>query len=74
MFGAGGRALARRLRETGANPVIPGRRNPKRTIRHDRQQYRDGYLVDNAYSRRILAPNAPQPQPLTRRIEGTEST
>jgi transposase len=43
--------LRRALRETGTTPVIPGRRNRKRTIRHDKQRYRDRHLVENAFCR-----------------------
>ena len=43
--------LRRSLRETGTTPVIPGRRNRKRTIRYDKQRYRDRHLVENAFCR-----------------------
>jgi transposase len=43
--------LRRSLRETGATPVIPGRRNRKRTIRSDKQRYREHHLVENAFCR-----------------------
>jgi transposase len=43
--------LRRFLRETGSTPVIPGRRNRKRTIRYDQQRYRDRHLVENAFCR-----------------------
>jgi transposase len=31
--------------------VIPGRRNRKRTIRYDKQRYRERHLVENAFRR-----------------------
>jgi transposase len=43
--------LRRSLREAGAVPVIPGRRNPKRAIRYDKQRYRDRHLFENAFCR-----------------------
>ena len=43
--------LRRSLREAGATPVIPGRRNRKRTVRYDKQRYRDRHLVENAFCR-----------------------
>jgi transposase len=43
--------LRRSLRETGAVPVIPGRRNRKRTIRDDKQRYRGRHLIENAFCR-----------------------
>ncbi len=45
------RRLRRSIRAAGAVPVIPGRRNPKRTIRYDKQRYRGRYLVANAFCR-----------------------
>jgi transposase len=42
--------LRRSLREAGAVPVIPGRRNPKRAIRYDKR-YRDRHLFENAFCR-----------------------
>ncbi len=44
-------SLRRSLREAGAIPVIPGRRNRKRTIRYDKQRYRGRHLVENAFCR-----------------------
>jgi transposase len=44
-------SLHRSLREAGAVPVIPGRRNRKRTIRYDKQRYRGRHLVENAFCR-----------------------
>jgi len=41
--------LRRSLREVGATPVIPGRRNRKRTIRYDKKRYRGRHLVNNAF-------------------------
>ncbi len=43
--------LRRALREIGATPVIPGRRNRKRTISYDRQPYKDRHLIENAFCR-----------------------
>lgn len=43
--------LRRSLREAGTVPVIPGRRGRKRTIRYDKQRYRDRHLVENAFCR-----------------------
>jgi len=43
--------LRRSLREAGAVPVIPGRRNRKRTIRYDQQRYRGRHLIENAFCR-----------------------
>lgn len=39
--------LRRSLRDVGAVPVIPGRRNRKRAIRYDK----DRYLIENAFCR-----------------------
>ena len=43
--------LRRSLREAGAIPVIPGRRNRKRAVRYDKRRYRDRHLVENAFCR-----------------------
>ncbi|RYY14098.1 MAG: IS5 family transposase [Alphaproteobacteria bacterium] len=43
--------LRRSLRDAGAVPVIPGRRNRKRTIRYDKDRYRGRHLVENAFCR-----------------------
>ena len=43
--------LRRSLRDPGATPVIPERRNRKRTIRYDKQRYRGRHLVENAFCR-----------------------
>ena len=43
--------LRRSLREAGAVPVIPGRRNRKRTIRYDKDRYGGRYLIE-----RLLPP------------------
>jgi transposase len=43
--------LRRMAREAGAIPVIPGRRNRKRTIRYDKDRYRGRHLVENAFCR-----------------------
>jgi transposase len=39
------------LRQAGTTPVIPGRRNRRRSIRHDQQRYRDRHLIENAFCR-----------------------
>ena len=44
-------ALRRSLRQAGAVPVIPGRRSRKRTVRYDKQRYRDRHLIENAFCR-----------------------
>ena len=43
--------LRRALRAAGTTPVIPGRRNRKRPIRHDRRRYRGRHLIENAFCR-----------------------
>ena len=43
--------LRRSLREAGATPVIPGRRNRKRAVRYDQNRYRDRHLIENAFCR-----------------------
>lgn len=43
--------LRRLTREAGATPVIPGRRNRKRSIRYDEQRYRSRHLIENAFCR-----------------------
>ena len=43
--------LPRSLRDAGAVPVIPGRRNRKRTIRYDKDRYHGRHLVENAFCR-----------------------
>ena len=44
-------SLRKTLRENGTSPVIPGRRNRKRTIRYDQQRYRGRHLIENAFCR-----------------------
>ena len=41
--------LRRSIRDTGVVPVIPGRRNRKRTIRYDKDRYRSRHLIENAF-------------------------
>ncbi len=41
--------LRRSLRQGGATPVIPGRRNRKRVLRYDKERYRDRHLIENAF-------------------------
>ena len=43
--------LRRSLRESGAVPVIPGRRNRKRAIRYDQERCRGRHLIENAFCR-----------------------
>ncbi|WP_233548267.1 IS5 family transposase [Aurantiacibacter zhengii] len=43
--------LRRSLREAGAIPVIPSRRNRKRTVRYHKQRHRERHLVENAFCR-----------------------
>ena len=43
--------LRRMVREAGATPVIPGRRNRKRTIRYDEQRYQSRHLIEKAFCR-----------------------
>lgn len=43
--------LRRSLRDAGAVPVIPGRRNRKRIIRYDKDRYRGRHLIENAFCR-----------------------
>lgn len=43
--------LRRSLRDAGAVPVIPGRRNRKRTVRYDKDRYRGRRLIENAFCR-----------------------
>jgi len=43
--------LRRSLRNSGAVPVIPGRRNRKRIIRYDKDRYRGRHLIENAFCR-----------------------
>ena len=43
--------LRRSLRQAGAVPVIPGRSSRKRTVRYDRERYKDRHLIENAFCR-----------------------
>ena len=43
--------LRRLARNAGAVPVIPARRNRKRTIRYDKQRYAGRHLIENAFCR-----------------------
>ena len=43
--------LRRSLREAGAVPVIPGRRNRKHAICYDQQRYRGRHRIENAFCR-----------------------
>jgi len=62
--------LRRSLREAGAVPVIPGRRNRKRTIRYDEQRYRGRHLIENAFCR-LKAVNRRRTGIPFRRAKGT---
>ena len=44
-------AFRRSLREAGTTPVIPGRRNRKRPIRHDEARYKDRWRIEAAFCR-----------------------
>lgn len=44
-------SLLRSLREDGAGPVIPGRRNRKRAIFYDKDCYRSRHLIENVFCR-----------------------
>jgi transposase len=44
-------ALRKRLRERGVSPVIPGRRNRKRKIRHDEKRYKERWRIEAAFCR-----------------------
>ena len=41
----------RTLREAGTTPLIPGRSNRKRRIRHDERHYRDRWLIEAMFCR-----------------------
>jgi transposase len=43
--------LRRSLRDVGAVPVIPGRRNRKRAVRYDKNRHRGRRLIENAFCR-----------------------
>ena len=43
--------LRSKLRDQGAIPVIPGRRNRKRPIQYDERRYRDRWLVEAMFCR-----------------------
>jgi transposase len=43
--------LRRLARDAGAVPVIPSRRNRKRTIRYDKERYAGRHLIENAFCR-----------------------
>ena len=63
--------LRRSLRDAGAVPVIPGRRNRKRAVRYDKDRYRGRYLIENAFGRlkdfrRVAPPMTNSPQTSSR--------
>lgn len=41
----------RALRDAGTMPVIPGRSNRKRRIRHDERRYKDRWLIEAMFCR-----------------------
>jgi transposase len=43
--------LRKRLKQHGVTPVIPGRRNRKRTVRHDQKRYWDRWRIEAAFRR-----------------------
>ena len=43
--------LRRSLRDAGTVPVLPGRRNRKRTIRYVKDRYSGRHLIENAFCR-----------------------
>ncbi len=43
--------LRHSLRDAGAVPVIPGRRNQKRAIQYDKDRYRGRHLIEIAFCR-----------------------
>ncbi len=43
--------LRKRLREDGVTPVIPGRRNRKRPIRHDEKRHKQRWRIEAAFCR-----------------------
>jgi transposase len=43
--------LRRSHRDSGAVPVIPGRRSRKRAICYDKERYRGRHLIENAFCR-----------------------
>lgn len=44
-------SLRKLLRNASVVPVIPGRRNRKRTITYDTRRYRQRHLIENAFCR-----------------------
>ena len=57
--------LRRLARDAGAIPVIPGRRNRKRTIRYDKNRYAGRHLIENAFCRLSLRISAALPHATT---------
>lgn len=43
--------LRKRLKEDGVKPVIPGRSNRKRPIRHDEKRYKERWRIEAAFCR-----------------------
>lgn len=43
--------LRGRLRRQGTRPIIPGRRNRKRRIRHDSRRYQERWRIESAFCR-----------------------
>lgn len=44
-------SLRRRLKASGATPVIPGRINRRRPIQYDRRRYRDRWRIEATFCR-----------------------
>jgi IS5 family transposase len=44
-------SLRTTLRGQGTIPIIPGRRNRKRPIRHDERRYRDRWRIEATFCR-----------------------
>lgn len=55
--------LRRSLRDAGAVPIIPGRRNRKRTIRYDKNRYRGRHLMRTPSA--VLRTSAVSPPAMT---------
>lgn len=43
--------LRRALRQAGTVPVIPSRSSWRRTVRYDRERYKDRHPIENAFCR-----------------------
>ena len=49
--GGGRNSFRKSLRKDGIKPVIPGRSNRKKRIRHDKQAYKDRNVIERCYCR-----------------------